>query len=162
MEDAPFNASEDYLVRQSQSINFLFVGLFVFVFMVSLSFDSGGWAPYIYGFCILLLPAAYLLVNGLQNKTVIRINRSGFYYCGHLITDWANFVDAEVTQELPPGRINERHYLQIRYYKTGLDNLYGRKLYLSTTLDKTNGEIVAAIRFYYTTHETLRQASAGS
>lgn len=157
MEVSKFNSSGEYLVKQSKSANYFFGILLIIVFVISFLAGDHGWINYIESLLFLLIPGVVFLAVGRRNKTVISINRLGLFYYGKLVTNWKNFSDARLIQELETGDINEKHYLQIRYFKTNQFQLFGRKLFLSSTLDKADAEIIEAIKFYQEKYGTVNQ-----
>jgi len=116
---------------------------------MSLAFASMSWFGW-----ILFAAALIVIAKGIKNKTVMVINKSGFYYYGELITDWKNFIEAEFIDDVPlPGMYStgttDRFYLLVKYYKEGQPGYYGRKIRFTDTQDKSEEEIIAAIKFYY-------------
>jgi hypothetical protein len=87
------------------------------------------------------------------NKIIMTINKKGFYYLDELVTNWHNFIDAFVTQDEENRRIpydvTDRFMLVIRYGKIGHTGFFIRKILMTATMDKSEEEIVAAIKFYY-------------
>ena len=81
------------------------------------------------------------------------INKTGFYYLGKLVTGWKNFIDASVTQDEEnrriPYDITDRFILLVRYYKEGEPGYFGRKFLMTAAMDKSEEDIIAAIKFYY-------------
>jgi hypothetical protein len=70
-----------------------------------------------------------------------------------MITDWNNFIDAIVAQDEENRRIpydvTDRFILVIRYGKLGHTGYFARKILMTATMDKSEEEIMAAIKFYY-------------
>ncbi|HZF63536.1 MAG TPA: hypothetical protein VEZ55_03575, partial [Chitinophagaceae bacterium] len=84
-----------------------------------------------------------------RNATIIKINRSGFYYAGQLVTDWKLFYDAVVQDKMAVGSYRDNFILDIRYYSTDRSLLYTQSIPLTNTQDKAEEDIIEAIRFYY-------------
>lgn len=88
-----------------------------------------------------------------MNKTIMTINKTGFYYLGKLVTEWKNFIDASVTQDEEnrriPYDITDRFTLLVRYYKEDEPGYFGRKFLMTAAMDKSEEEVIAAIKFYY-------------
>ena len=94
------------------------------------------------------------LIVSTQNETVMLINRNGFYYYGSLLTNWTNFVSAEFLDELPvqasgSAGLSDQFFLSVKYYKDSQPGCFALKIPLTNTQDKSEEEILAAIRFYY-------------
>jgi len=126
----------------------LVIGIFLLVFSLaafSMSVLIGG---------LTLLFAIGALVRTSKNIVIMKINKTGFYYYGQLITDWDHFISEEFIDDVPlPSTtstgIQDRFYLFIKYYKDGKPGYYGRKIRLTDTQDKSEEEIIAAVKFYY-------------
>jgi hypothetical protein len=142
-----FNAESDFVVKESMNMN-VFTGLLFLVFSLitfPTSVIMGGVALFI---------AIGAFVRSAKDTTIIRINKKGFYYYGRLITDWEHFISDQFIDELPlpqgndPG-LNDRFFLFIKYYKEGELGYFGRKIRLTDSQDKSEEEIIAAVKFYY-------------
>ena len=81
----------DFLVKESKTINYVAGGIMVAVFLASLFIGDFGWYNYLFGLGLFLVPGAIYLARGKQNNTIIRINKTGFYYNGRLVADWHHF-----------------------------------------------------------------------
>jgi hypothetical protein len=94
-----------------------------------------------------------MIRRSIINKTIMTINKTGFYYLGELVTDWKNFIDASVSQDEEnrrvPYDITDRFMLLVRYSKEGESGYFGRKFLMTAVMDKSEEEIIAAIKFYY-------------
>lgn len=148
MGEPNLNAEGDFLVRESIGLNYTVGVLLLLVFAASMAMGDYGWSHYMSALALLLIPAALYLAKGRRNAVSIRINKSGFYCGGKLVTDWVNFFDATITEDAVPGSFQDHFFLFIRYYKASQAGLYARKIRLSNTQDKSEEEIIAAIRFY--------------
>lgn len=100
-----------------------------------------------------VVPAVYMIRRGVINKTIITINRHGFYYLGAMVTNWDNFIDAVIRQDeenkTPPFDLADRFVLVIRYGKIGQPGYFIRKFLLTAAMDKSEEEIMAAMKFYF-------------
>jgi hypothetical protein len=153
ISDTNFKANADFLVKDSKGCNFTlgFLSLALFVTIVLVDrFDTRH--PSVFQFFYLaFIPAILLIKRGMANKTIMVINKNGFYYLGELITNWDNFINAVVSQDHRSAvyYLHDDFVLLIRYYKPGQPGYYGRKISLDSRLDKAEEEIMAAIKFYY-------------
>ncbi|HEU4901460.1 MAG TPA: hypothetical protein VFT06_01680 [Flavisolibacter sp.] len=94
------------------------------------------------------------IVISTKERIVMTVNRDGFFYYGDLITNWTNFVSARFMDQTPQVSstslgISDQFFLAIRYYKENEPGCFERKFALTNTQDKSEEEIMAAIRFYY-------------
>ena len=142
------NANEDFLVKESMAVNYV-AGIFLLaVFVISFAVGDYGWGPFLSATAILLIPAAFYLARAGRNAIIIRINKTGFFYAGTLVTNWKNYVDAVISQDEIVGSIQDNFALLIRYYGDE-ELIYTMKIPLSNTQDKAEEEIIEAIAFYY-------------
>ena len=68
--------------------------------------------------------------------------------------DWDHFISEQFIDELPlpsstSSGIRDRFFLMIKYYKDGKPGYFGRKICLTDSQDKSEEEIIAAVKFYY-------------
>jgi len=155
ISDDQFDINSDFVVKESKSTN-LVVGILFLILSLAAFFMSvllGG---------LTLLVAIGAFARSSKDITIIRINKTGFYYYGKLITDWEHFISEEFIDEIPlpsntSSGINDEFYLMIKYYKDGKPGYYGRKIRLTNSQDKSEEEIIAAVKFYYKNHEKVNQ-----
>lgn len=132
-------------------MGFLFLAAFVLTVYID-RFNTDH--PSIYQlFYLSVIPGIYLIRRGMINKTIMTINKNGFYYFDELVTDWNNFIDAIVKQDEKNRRIpydvTDRFELIVRYGKIGHTGYFARKFLMTAVMDKSEEEIIAAIKFYY-------------
>lgn len=94
------------------------------------------------------------LIASMRDETVMKINRDGFFYYGRLLTNWTNFVSAEFIDELPvqsssSAGLSDQFFLYIKYFKDDRPGCFALKIPLTNTQDKSEEEVLAAVRFYY-------------
>ena len=143
------NAEADFLVKESKGFNYFIGILLLIIFVVAIALGDYGWSNYLSAMALFLIPAAFFIAKARGNAVRIKINKSGFYYNGALITSWDRFIDARLTQDLVPGSIKDNFIILIRYYGHDPAEAYWSKIPLSNTQDKADEEIIAAIDFYY-------------
>lgn len=135
-------------------MNFV-IGIFLLIFSIA-TLSTGFLVLGCSSFVIAI--AAFSTTS--KNVIVFTINKTGIYYYGELLTDWNHFISEEFIDEVPlpsgndPG-INDRFYLFLKYYKDGYPGYYSRKIRLTDTQDKSEEEIIAAIKFYYKNAEKV-------
>jgi hypothetical protein len=140
---------EDFLVKESKTINYVAGAIMVAVFIASLFIGDFGWYNYLFGLGLFLVPGAFYLARGNRNTTIIRINKTGFYYSGRLLADWHHFYGAAVRDKTEVGRYRDNFVLEFRYYSPDYTKVYTESFPLTNTQDKAEEEIIAAINFYY-------------
>lgn len=142
-----FNADADFIVKESKKMR-LIIGIFLLCFAVIMIRD------YVWMAIVAAIPGIVSLVASTRDQVIMKINKSGFYYYGKLLTDWNNFVSAEFMDEMPvlmsgSAGLADKFSLYIKYYKTDQPGCFARKIPLTNTQDKSEEEIIAAVRFYY-------------
>lgn len=101
---------------------------------------------------LVLLFAIGTLMRTSKEIIIMKINKTGFYYYGKLITDWDHFISEEFIDDgpaSPRSGAKDQFYLLIKYYKEGQPGYFGRKIRLTDSQDKSEEEIIAAVKFYY-------------
>ena len=93
-----------------------------------------------------IIPAIFFFIRAVDNRSIIEINEKGFYYYGSLITSWENFISANYSQEEMDGNISDNFVLFIEHYKQDNDVSYVSKIPLTSTQNKSEEEIINAIR----------------
>ena len=155
VSDKNFNPDREFYVKDSKGCNMIVGILFLAAFVLIICIDRFNTAHLsVYQLLYLsILPAVYMIRRSIINKTIMTINKTGFYYLGELVTDWKNFIDASVSQDEEnrrvPYDITDRFMLLIRYGKEGEPGYFGRKFLMTAVMDKSEEEIIAAIKFYY-------------
>ena len=94
------------------------------------------------------------IIASRKNRIVITVNKEGIFYYETLVTNWNNFVSAKFIDQAPQLSksslgFSDQFFIALRYRKTADAALYERKIPLTNTQDKSEEEIMAAIRFYY-------------
>jgi len=138
-----FDKDGNFYVKDSRGCNMTMGILFLAAFAVTVYVDSFNTNELsIYQLLYLsVIPGVYLIKLAISNKTIITINKNGFYYFDDLVTDWNNFIDAFVTQDEEnrkiPYDVTDRFMLVIRYGKVGHTNYYARKILMTAVMDKS-------------------------
>lgn len=150
-----FDVAGNFYVKDSKGCNITMGILFLAAFILTACIDRFNTNEFsIYQLLYLsIIPGVYLIRRGIVNKIIMTINKSGFYYLDELITGWDNFIDAFVTQDEEnrkiPYDVTDRFMLVIRYGKMGSTNIYARKILMTAVMDRSEEEIIAAIKFYF-------------
>jgi hypothetical protein len=148
ISDNQFNQEESFLVKESKRMR-LFIGLISLAIACVMVKSS----------IILAAVAAAFGIGSLlasrKNQVVMEINKDGFFYYGRLITGWNHFVSASFIDQAPQLSTNslgisDQFFIAVRYRKENSQDCFERKIPLTNMQDKSEEEIMAAIRFYYT------------
>ena len=137
-----------FLVKDSMGVN-IFLGLVFLAMFVSSFFNTD---PDAKGFqfnilYIAIIPAILFIRKGLINRVCIVINKKGIYHFGELITTWEDFIDARIDQDEVVLTIQDNFVLFVRYRQPG-NKIFRSKIPLRNTQNKSEEEIIAAIRFF--------------
>lgn len=140
-------------MKESKGIKVV-VGFFVLILAAGILSTIGIGLRLLFFIIPAGIAAIAYIKNGVANPTVMVINKTGFYYYGEMITNWTNFIDAEFIDDVPvpdgsSSAIQDRFYMMIRYYKDGEAGYYGRKIPFTDTQDRSEEEIIAAVKFYH-------------
>lgn len=155
VSDKNFDPNGDFHVKDSKGCNMAVGILFLAAFVLIIWMDRFNTSHFsIYQLLYLaIIPAVYMIRRSIINKTLMTINKTGFYYLGELVTGWKNFIDASVSQDEEnrniPYDITDRFMLLVRYFKEGEPGYFARKFLMTAVMDKSEEEIMAAIKFYY-------------
>lgn len=144
--DKHFDADASFLVKESRTMR-LVIGMVVLVLAVFIIRGS-----VIAGSILLVVGIATIIISR-KTQVIMTINKNGFFYYGNLITNWKNFVSAQFLDEAPTltastTGFSDQFFLALRYYKDNHEGCFERKFPLTNTQDKSEEEILAAIRFY--------------
>jgi hypothetical protein len=162
MSEPKLNTEDNFLVKESKTINFIAGGALLAVFFVSFMFGDYGWSNFLIATCMFLIPGAIAIARGSRNTMIIKINKIGFFYAGQLITEWNLFYDAVVQDKMAVGSYKDNFVLDLRYYSADYSLLYTKSIPLTNTQDKSEEEIIEAINFFYSASRstTLKQTDS--
>lgn len=141
----------DFVVRESSGLNFIFAGtgwIMLLVLLFNYSGDNGSTdtVMMLISAAIAAVAALWFTAKGLKRKECIRINRNGLFYYRKFITDWPSLQSVKLTQDDKMFTLQDNFVLILTYTKDGAT--YLRKISLTNTQDKSEEEILAAVKFY--------------
>lgn len=141
-----------FVVKESTTLSAIVAAFFYFLFLyglVNTDLISDMQSPVYQKMLLFALVPAILFSRKASSKRIyIRVNQEGIYINQFFLTSWANFIAAEYTQEEKIGSIEDNFVLIINYYREGLGH-YIKKVPLTNTQDKSEEEVIAAIRHFY-------------
>lgn len=153
MKKVPLNNDSEFLVQEEKVLVYILAFLFFALFLYGLidammkGFQNVNYQSFI--FMIALIPAILLFAKGKKNRIYIRINKTGIYHYERLVTNWPHFIDAYIAQKKTTISIQDNFMLVIEYYKSGSTDGFRRKIPLTNTQNKSEEEVVEAVKFYY-------------
>jgi hypothetical protein len=143
MTDSLLTPETNFTVRESQLVNFIAGFALLAVVIVSLMAYQVDMS-----ITLMLLPAAFFIFRGLSNQVAIAINKKGIYQGSTQLTNWNNFIHAYLIDEQKIGSIQDNFAIVVEYKKDGQPGYFKRKIRITSTQDKTDEEILEAIRFF--------------
>jgi hypothetical protein len=138
------------VVRESKTMNIL-LGLLMIMMCYFMAYGSSitptGWKSHLLFIFSLIFPG-FMFWRAWKNHVCIVIDHAGIWYYGELITSWERFKKAFVDEEAIPGRTADNFKLFVQYYKPGVNGYFTRKLPLTVSQDRSEEEIIEAIRIF--------------
>jgi hypothetical protein len=149
--DTEFTVGEEKVLNYV--ISFLFFGLFVYG-VVDILIKGFGAVTYVnYIFILAIIPSAMAFAKARSKRVYIRINRKGIYQNEKLLSTWATFLKAYITQKQTVVSIRDNFQLVVEYYKDDPKKGFRRKIALTNTQNKSEEDIMAAIKFFLTAYK---------
>ena len=138
-----------FTVGESRGLAFalalVFAALFFYAVVDALLHPDGDRANRI--MLVALIPAIIFLRKSRSRAVIMRIDSLGFTYYGKRLFTWPQFVSARVEEGDSTGRFQDNFKLHLQYYRED-GNLYHRRVPLTNMQNKSEEEIIAAIRYY--------------
>ena len=99
---------------------------------------------------VLSLGVAVIFFRKARNKRIfIRVNKTGIYQDEQLVTGWANFLNAYISQKDKVFRVQDNFILVVEFLKEGNAKGFRRKIPLTNTQDKSEEDVLAAVKFFW-------------
>jgi hypothetical protein len=150
MQNEQLTADSNFDVKESVLLDLFIAAVFYCMVITACVYNSNSGAfdkAFLFG----LIPAIIYTVKAFVNNAALTINKNGVYLHKTFVTDWQHYKNAYVTQlPLKAGGYSDRFVLTIEYYKDSQDGFFERNLALTDTQNKSDEEIIAAIRFFHT------------
>jgi hypothetical protein len=155
MPKAPLTKDSEFTVGEEKVLLYIMAILFFALFMYGLidairrHFTNIDYQSIIFAFA--LLPAIYCIRRAKSNRVYIRINKKGIFKDEKLVTDWAGFVKASLTQK-PKTRIIEiqdNFLLILEYRKAGIKQHFRSQIPLTNTQNKSEEDVLQAVSFFW-------------
>jgi hypothetical protein len=145
-KDSQFIVGEDKVL--DYIIALLFFGLFSYGLIDAIlkRFTDINYLSFI--FLPALVPAIIYFARAKNKRIYIRINKTGIYQDEKLITGWSNLLNVYVDQKEVVLSISDNFILVVEYRKDGFKQGFRRKIPLTNTQNKSEEEIMEAVRFF--------------
>lgn len=144
---------DSFSVRESPFINYLFSIIFLAIsiggFVTMSNAEKQSLEAYRYIFLVSLIPALTFLAAANKKATIFEINSVGIFYKTNLVTTWTNFANAYLISEEVPGSLSENFLLLVEYFDPEKSMNYRIKLKMSSSQDKSEDQVLAAVVEFY-------------
>jgi hypothetical protein len=141
----------NFIVRESKTMLIMIsIICFVLFFFSVLQFTDGHLLIQPLNILnLFILPSVIFFFRAMKRKIIILINERGFFHEGKKVTDWDHFVSARVTQAKAKFMsFQDNFVLQMEYEKPDDANIYRSTIPLGNTQNKSEEEVIAAIKKY--------------
>lgn len=150
MPKKPLTKDSEFTVGEEKILVYILSGLFLALFLYGLvdslskGFKNLDYSSMVY---VIALSLSFMFFSkGRSKRVFIRINKNGIYQDEKLVTSWPGFIKAYVTQDKKVFTVQDNFVLMVEYEREnkGLK----RKIPLGNTQNKSEEDIIAAIKFF--------------
>jgi len=150
--DSEFIVGEEKALVYFLAIAFLGLFLYGLIDMIVRRFSNISYLDFV--FIVALLPALLFWRKGRSNHIYIRVNKKGIYQDEKLVTNWPNFLNAYIAQKEKTISIQDNFQLVVEHLKDGYTDGFRRKIPLTNTQNKSEEDVLAAIKFFWQENKT--------
>jgi hypothetical protein len=160
MAKSPLTKDSEFIVGEEKVLVYilavLFLGLFIYglVDAILRGFTKLSYTSYLFFFA--LLPAFIFFRKGRSNMVYLRINKNGIYENERLLTPWQGFLNAYLTQQKKLINVQDNFQLVVEYTKDNSGQGFRRKIPLTNTQNKSEEEVLEAIKFFWEEYSKMR------
>ena len=150
--DSEFTVGEEKILNYILALFFL--GLFVYGLAdaAKRNFKNIDYQSYV--FALAIAPAIFCFRKAHSKRVYIRVNKSGIYQGGKLVTNWSNFLRAYLAQKEKTGFFNIKdNFLLVVEYKRDHKG-FRHRIPLTNTQNKSEEDVLAAVNFFYRVYKT--------
>lgn len=153
VEKNTLSNDSNFVVKESRTVNLVFGILLlilsaIILYHIAFDYHRDQMMRYKKMLSLSLVPALFFMLRAYMRRELFLINKSGIYRCNALVTNWNNFIKANITQEAITGSYQDNFVLIIEFYKKNEEGYFVRKMKLPNTMDKSEEEILEAIRYF--------------
>lgn len=141
--------NNEFTVKEWKVLNWV-AGIVFFVLFIAMIIAGAWFYALLFGLPFLLLPALKHRKQAAFDGVIIRVNSNGIFYYGKHITDWDNFLNAYVTNEMKVRSFKDNFELVLEFYRDTL--LIQKKIKLTNTQNRSEEEVYGAIMYFYKQH----------
>lgn len=144
--ESQFIVGEEKWLNYILSILFLGLSLYPIAGLVIHGFRNPDYQGLI--LVLALIPAWIFFRKARSRRIFIRVNKSGIYQDEKLITGWKGLIRAYLDQQQKTVTIRDNFVLVVEFKKEDPQKIYKRVIALTNTQDKSEEDVLAAIRFF--------------
>lgn len=156
MKKNQLNKDGQFIVGEEKVLNyilsFLCFALFVYGFIDAVKRDFKNIDYQSFVLALALFPACLFFRKARSKRVYIRINNTGIYQEGKLITDWQYLIKAYIDQKEKKNffSIQDNFLLVLEYRKKDVEKQVLRsKIPLTNTQNKSEEEVLEAVMFFW-------------
>lgn len=147
----------EFVVGEEKILNYILAFLLLFLFIVGLvpslknSFSIERILDYL--LMMALLPSFLFFTKARSHRVYIRVNKTGIYQDEELVTGWDKFLKAYIKEKPVTLSWRDNFLLVIEFTKADPSKGFRRFIKLTNTQNKSEEEIIEAIRFFWKLHQ---------
>ena len=157
MANKALTIDSEFVVGEEKILNYILGFLFLIIFVLglvpSLKHSLSTERIFDYLLMMALLPAFMFLSKARSKRVYIRVNRKGIFQDEQLVTGWDNFLKAYIKEKPVTLRWRDNFMLVIEFTKDDPAKGFRRFIKLTNTQNKSEEDIIAAIRFFWKLHQ---------
>jgi len=131
-------------------LNYFIAALFFVIFIFGLvdGISTNSTALTVGSFAVLIIAILYF-IKARSKRIHIRINKKGLYHDEKLVTDWAHFLNATISQKERVWSIQDNFILVVEYLKDHSKKGFRRSIPLTNTQNQSEEDVLAAVKFFW-------------
>lgn len=153
MHGALLEKDSEFTVKEEKVLDYILAILFFAVFVLGLVYalkNNITREDLVGGLLMLaLIPSLMAFAKAKSKRVYIRINKTGIYQDEQLVAGWDKMIKAYISQRQITGQWQDNFMLVLEYRKEVLVSGFRRKIPLTNTQNKSEEEIIEAIRFFW-------------
>lgn len=165
MRAVPLTKDSDFTVIEEKVLDYILTALFFAVFVLGFVYaikNNITREDVVGGLLMLaLIPSLLAFAKARSKRIYIRINKTGIYQDEQLVAGWDKMIKAYISQKQVTGQWQDNFILVLEYRKEVLLSGFRRKIPLTNTQNKSEEEIIEAIRFFWHLYKKEMGLSTG-
>ena len=148
------NKNSEFLVKEEKVLNYVLAALLLALFgygvidAIGRKLSDIDYQSYI--FFLAIFPAIYCFRRAHSQRVYIRINKKGIYQDERLVTDWAGFLKAYITQKKKSLYTIQDHFVMVvEYRKPGTTQGLRRVIPVKNTQNRSQEDVLPAVHFFW-------------